>query len=184
MTRGQKAIFTVIAVVGGKKSGKTTTIEILIKELTRRGYNVAAIKHIPEPNFTIDREGKDTWRFAQSGAKTVVGVSSDEIATIEKVDSSKLTLKEILKRCRWSDIVFLEGFRELASKDRGIHKIVVVKSADDVLRAEKNFNPIVAFTGPYLASKMKLKAPYVDVLRHPTEIADLVEKIVGEERAT
>jgi molybdopterin-guanine dinucleotide biosynthesis protein MobB len=42
------------------------------------------VKHIPEPNFTIDREGKDTWRYAQAGATTVVGVSADEIATIEK----------------------------------------------------------------------------------------------------
>jgi molybdopterin-guanine dinucleotide biosynthesis protein MobB len=36
----------VIAVVGGKKVGKTTTTENLIKELTRRGLKVAAVKHI------------------------------------------------------------------------------------------------------------------------------------------
>jgi molybdopterin-guanine dinucleotide biosynthesis protein B len=45
----------VIAVVGTKKSGKTTTIENLIRELTNRGYKVAAIKHVPEPGHTIDR---------------------------------------------------------------------------------------------------------------------------------
>ncbi|MCK4482606.1 molybdopterin-guanine dinucleotide biosynthesis protein MobB, partial [Candidatus Bathyarchaeota archaeon] len=66
---------TVIAVVGSKSSGKTTIIEILTKELTKRDYKVAAVKHIPESNFTIDREGKDTWRFAQSGAKTIVSVA-------------------------------------------------------------------------------------------------------------
>ena len=54
----------VIAVVGIKSSGKTTTIEALTKELTKRGYKIAVVKHIPEPDFTIDTVGKDTWRFA------------------------------------------------------------------------------------------------------------------------
>jgi len=63
---------TVIGVVGGKKSGKTTTIEILTRGLTKRGYTVAVAKHISETNFTLDTEGKDTWRFVQAGAKTVV----------------------------------------------------------------------------------------------------------------
>ena len=56
----------VIAVVGSKASGKTTTIEILTKELSRKGYKIAAVKHIPEKNFTIDKKGKDTWRFAKA----------------------------------------------------------------------------------------------------------------------
>ncbi len=44
----------VIAVVGRKKSGKTTTIENLVRELTKRGLNIAVIKHISKPDFTID----------------------------------------------------------------------------------------------------------------------------------
>ena len=91
----------VIGVVGAKKSGKTTAIEVLTKELTGRGYRVAAVKHIPEPNFTIDMEGKDTWRYAQAGATTVIGVSADEVATIEKVHIIEFSLKEILERCRF-----------------------------------------------------------------------------------
>ena len=78
-----------IAVVGTKKSGKTTTTENLIRELTKRGYNVAAIKHIPEPDFTIDTPGKDTWRYAQAGAKTVISVATNETVTIEKTANAK-----------------------------------------------------------------------------------------------
>jgi len=59
----------VIAIVGGKKVGKTTTTENLILEFTNRGYQVAALKHISEPDFTIDTKGKDTYRFAQHGGR-------------------------------------------------------------------------------------------------------------------
>jgi molybdopterin-guanine dinucleotide biosynthesis protein B len=174
---------TVIGVVGGKKSGKTTTIEILTKELTKRGYKIAVAKHIPEPNFTLDTEGKDTWRFVQSGAKTVVAASAGEIATIEKTRAG-LSLKEILQRCRGSDIVFLEGFRKLVAEDRSIHKIVVAESAQYIEEAVEMFTPILAFTGPYLPEKPHLKIPYIDVLEHGKEIADLVEKVVRKKGVT
>ena len=165
----------VIAVVGSKSSGKTTTIEILTKELTRRGYKVAAIKHIPEPNFTIDSVGKDTWRFAQSGAKTIISVASNEVATIEKVNEGNFSLKKILKKCEDNDIVFLEGFRKIVGKMKDIPKIVVAKSKEEALEALKAFKPILAFTGPYSTENLNLKVPYVDVLKNPEKIADIVE---------
>lgn len=168
---------TVIAVVGSKSSGKTTTIEILTKELTKRGYKIAAVKHIPEPNFTIDKIEKDTWRFAQSGAKTIVSVASNEVATIEKVDVKNFSLKQILQRCKGHDIVFLEGFRKLVSMNRDVQKIVAVKSAEEALEAVKTFKPILAFTGPYSTENLSLKVHYIDVLKNPEKIADLVEKI-------
>jgi len=169
---------TVIAVVGSKNSGKTTTIEILTKELTKRDYKIAVVKHIPEPNFTIDKVGKDTWRFAQSGAKTVVGVASNEVATIEKVNSKNLSLREILQKCKGHDMVFLEGFRKLVSRNKDIYKIVTVKSAEEAIEAVKTFEPILAFTGPYSTENLNLKIPYVDLLKNPKKIADVVEKAV------
>ena len=50
----------IVAVVGSSESGKTTAVEALIKGLTKNGYTVASAKRIPEPEFTIDTEGKDT----------------------------------------------------------------------------------------------------------------------------
>jgi molybdopterin-guanine dinucleotide biosynthesis protein B len=171
----------VIAIVGGKSSGKTTTIEALTRELTKRGYKIAAVKHIPESNFTMDTVGKDTWRFAQSGAKTVISVASDEMAIIEKVEAKNFSLKEILQKCRGNDIVFLEGFRKLVSKNRDIDKIVNVKSAEEALEAAKDFKPILAFTGPYSTENLKMKIPYVDILKNPEKIADIVEKLVKKD---
>jgi len=168
----------VIAVVGGKSSGKTTTIEALTRELNRRGYKIAVVKHIPEPNFTIDRTGKDTWKFAQSGAKTIISIASNEVATIEKMNTKNLSLKNILQKCKGNDAVFLEGFRKLVSKNKNIHKIVTVKSAEEALEAIKNFEPILALTGPYSTEKMKLKISYINVLENPEKIADTVEKVI------
>lgn len=170
----------VVAVVGGKSSGKTTAVEALTKELTRRGYKVAAVKHVPEKDFTIDTEGKDTWRFAQSGAKTVVCVAPNEIATIQKTSTDAITLEEILAKCRGNDIVLIEGFRNLVSGDKKVPKIVTVKSEEDAIQASKSFTPIIAFTGPYRPAKLALNAPYIDVLRESSKIADILENFLKE----
>jgi molybdopterin-guanine dinucleotide biosynthesis protein MobB len=170
---------TVIGVVGGKKSGKTTTIEALTKELSKRGYKIAVAKHIKEPNFTVDTEGKDTWRYAQSGARLVVAASAREIAVIEKTQA-ELSLREILERCKNVDVVFLEGFRNLVAGDRTIHKIVIAKSAQDIEEAVEAFEPIMAFTGPFPASKLNPRIPYIDILTHSKKMADLVEKAIGK----
>ena len=171
---------TIIAVLGGKESGKTTTIEALTRELTRRGYKVAAIKHIPEKDFTIDKKGKDTWRFAEAGAKTIISISPKEIAIIEKGDTSDLSLNSILEKCQNSDIILIEGFRKLLGKNPNVPKIVTVKSQEEVDEALKAFKPIIAFTGPYLAVEKDLPASYFDVFRKSAELAEFVEKIIRE----
>jgi molybdopterin-guanine dinucleotide biosynthesis protein MobB len=167
----------VIAVVGSKSSGKTTAIEVLTRELTKRDYKVAAVKHIPEANFTIDKTGKDTWRFAQSGAQKIISVAPNEIATIEKANTENFSIKEILQKCEGYDIVFLEGFRKLVSKDKSIYKIVVVKSAEEAIEATKSFEPILIFTGIRPIKDVNTKIPYVDLLENTEKIVDLIEKV-------
>jgi len=174
----------VIAVVGAKKSGKSTTIETLTKELTRRGYKVAAVKHIPEPDFTIDREGKDTWKFSRAGAKTVVAVSASEVATIEKTESRSPSLRAILQKCRDSDLVFLEGFRKLVAETKSIYKIALVKSPEEVAEDLKIFDPILAFVGPRQLKSGLKRIPCVDAQNDPKRLADLVERVVKKKAAT
>lgn len=172
-----------IAVVGSKKTGKTTIIEALTKELTRRGYKVATVKHIPEPDFTIDKKGKDTWRFAQSGARTIIGISSEEIATIEKTNTKGIQLNDILKRCAGNDVVVIEGFRKLVARDKGVFKIAIAKSLEEAHAAAKDFAPILAFATFFSVKNLKLNAPSVDVLKNPEEIVDLVEKSIRKKRS-
>ncbi len=165
-----------IAVVGAKKSGKTTTAESIVRELAKRGYKVAAVKHVSEPDFTIDTPGKDTWRFAQAGAKTIVSVAANEIATIEKAPLEKTNLKTILQKCRGNDIIVVEGFKKTVAKTRNIAKVVVTKSEDEVKNAVAAYVPILAFSGPYSTKNLFPEIPYVDGVADIEKLADIIEK--------
>jgi len=164
-----------IAVVGTKKSGKTTTIENLTKELTKRGYKVAAIKHIPEPDFTIDTAGKDTWRYAQAGAKTVISVAANETATIEKTTISP-SLETLLKKCTGNHIIFIEGLKKTVAQNKKIPKIAVVKSKTEAQNALKTYKPIIAFTGPYNTTTLNQSIPYANAVTNPQKLTDTIEK--------
>ncbi len=167
----------IIAVVGGKQSGKTTTIEKLVQGLTKRGYKIATVKHIPEANFTIDTKGKDTWKHAKAGASTIVSVAPNELATIRKVDTTKYDLSEIIKNVEDdTDITILEGFRKLVEKNPAVPKIVAAKSTSEVVEASKRCKPILALVGPMSREATKLNIPYIDVLKQPERLIDLVEK--------
>ncbi|MFP3985203.1 MAG: molybdopterin-guanine dinucleotide biosynthesis protein B [Candidatus Bathyarchaeia archaeon] len=170
----------VIAVIGSKKSGKTTTIESLIRGLTNQGYRVATAKHVSEQEFTIDSSGKDTWRHTQAGAKTVMIVAPQELAIIKKADTTKLRLQEIVESCQNDiDIVILEGFRNLVGHDPAIPKIVSIKRFEEVEEASKRFKTIIAFTGPANLAAKKLDTPVIDVLESPKKLIEIVKKKLG-----
>lgn len=167
----------VIAVIGSKKSGKTTTIEVLVKGLTRRGHRVATIKHVSEPDFTIDVKGKDSWRHAQAGAKTIMIVAAKELTIIQKGDTTKLSLKEIVKNCQNStDFVILEGFGGLVEQEPTVLKIVAVKTFYEAIEALKRFKLIIAFTGSAALAAKSLGVPVVDILEEPGKLVEAVEK--------
>jgi len=169
-----------IAVVGTKKSGKTTTTENLIRELTKRGYKVATIKHVPEPDFTIDTPGKDTWRHAQAGAKTIVSAAPHEIATIEKTPLETVTLSALIRKCKGNDVVFIEGLKKKIAKRRSIPKIVVAKTMEEAVNAISAYKPILAFSGSYNTENLNFEIPYADALKNPEKLADIVEKTLKE----
>ncbi len=88
----------VIAFVGRSKSGKTTLLEKLIRELARRGYHVAAVKHTAHP-IEPDAPGKDTYRFVQAGAVEAI------------LAAPEMTLEEALAGVRDVDLVLVEGYK-------------------------------------------------------------------------
>jgi len=101
----------IISIVGKSDSGKTTLIEKLVPELTRRGYRVATVKHDVH-GFEVDREGKDSWRHKQAGAHTVIISSPQKVALIRDVEKDS-TLDEI--RRRWVqdvDLLISEGYKK------------------------------------------------------------------------
>ncbi|MCW3998438.1 MAG: molybdopterin-guanine dinucleotide biosynthesis protein B [Candidatus Bathyarchaeota archaeon] len=165
----------VIAVVGSKKSGKTTTIENLVRELTKRGHVLAVIKHISKPDFTIDTVGKDTWKFAKAGARTIISVAQNEIAKIEKIPFEEISLENLLKKCQGCELVIIEGLKKLVATKKDIPKIIVVKSKEEVDIAIKTFKPILAFSGPLVVKKPNLKILYANGLENSQKLADIVD---------
>jgi len=100
----------ILSIVGKSDSGKTTLIERLIPELTRRGYRVATVKHDLH-GFDIDREGKDTWRHKQAGAHTVIISSPNKLALIRETDRDH-SLDDIRRAfVRDVDIIISEGYK-------------------------------------------------------------------------
>ena len=164
----------VLAVVGRKKSGKTTTIENLVIKLSQKGINIAVIKHISKPDFTIDTVGKDTWKFAQAGAKTIVSVAQNEIAKIEKVSIKKISLEMLLKKCRDNELVIIEGLKKFVSNNENIPKIVVVNSKEEVNSAVNLFKPILVYSGSYRPKEIETNIPYFNALKDSQKLADIV----------
>ncbi len=70
-------------VAASSNSGKTTLIEKIVPILKARGLRVAVIKHA-SGGFDLDKPGKDSWRFQQAGADSVILVGPDRVALIEE----------------------------------------------------------------------------------------------------
>ncbi len=168
---------SIIAVIGSRKSGKTTTVETLVRGLTERGFRVGTAKHVPEDDFTIDTKGKDTWRHAKAGAHIVVSIARNEIAVVKKVDTTSYTLEKVVEEYQDDvDVIVLEGFSKLTERDPQVPKIVAIKTVGEAVAASSRFNPILSFVGLIPIEANRLNVPYIDVLKHPEKLADLVDK--------
>ncbi|RLA74320.1 MAG: molybdopterin-guanine dinucleotide biosynthesis protein B [Epsilonproteobacteria bacterium] len=60
-----------VAFTGPSNSGKTTLVEKVARELIKK-YKVAIIKNDPKDKALFDIEGKDSYKFSQTGAEVVV----------------------------------------------------------------------------------------------------------------
>ena len=170
----------IVAVVGSSETGKTTAVEILINGLTKMGYTVASAKRIPESEFTIDTEGKDTWRHAKAGANTVLSVAPKELTTIKKVDTTEYSLEQIIAEFEDEvDIIILEGFKSLVGQDMIVPKLVAVKTVDEISEALGRYKNILAFIGPIPDKKVKTEVPFIDVPKEPEKLVDLVKQKVA-----
>ncbi len=70
----------VFQIVGVRRSGKTATVEALIRELKSRGYRVGTVKCIGCPVFTLDtRKNSNTARHREAGADLVVAFGPREV---------------------------------------------------------------------------------------------------------
>jgi molybdopterin-guanine dinucleotide biosynthesis protein B len=133
----------ILGFYGNSNSGKTTLVVKVIKALKDSGYKVGSLKHIHEPDFTIDTENTDTWKHTQAGSEIVVGHSESEAAFLvnKSMDPRKVT--DILNMIMDLDIIIVEGFW-----DEDIPKILLgdgEQKQNTVLKYQDNFDEIVKY---------------------------------------
>lgn len=168
----------IVAVVGSSKSGKTTAVEALIKGLTKRGYTVASAKRIPEPEFTIDTEGKDTWRHAKAGASAVLSVAPNELTAIKKVDTTDYSLEQVIAEIPEVDIIITEGFKSLVGPNASVPKLVTAKTVNEISVAMERYKNILAFVTSVPSGKVETEIPFVDAVKETERLVELVNNKV------
>ena len=99
----------IVSIVGKKNTGKTSLTVKVISELTKRGYNVASIKH-SHHSIEMDKENTDTWKHKQAGANLVVGVGSTTFFNARKEHDLNRILY-LLKHFDDFDFVIIEGYK-------------------------------------------------------------------------
>jgi len=170
-----------IAFVGTSGSGKTGTMEYVTKQLTMQGFRVGVAKHIHDEGFTIDTEGKDTWRHAHAGARIVVGVSPNELAVIRKT-SSEAKFEEIANALRGQDldVALLEGFSAASSGVANLPKVITAMDARDLqYTLRRTRPPILAITGRISRAQIgtaKMPAPLIDMKKEGFLLTSLIRQ--------
>lgn len=174
-----ESVLKIVLFLGYSGAGKTTAISVLVKALARRGETVGTLKHIHDPRFTIDVEGKDTWLHAKSGASIVVALSPNELTLIKKGDTTKMTFDDILPFFRDAGIryLFAEGMYRKLQKKRDIVRVLCAgseKDAIDLLRQHPR--PVCILGNPSMDASVK-SIEHVPVLRLPKDLREVLSLI-------
>lgn len=172
----------IVAIIGSKNSGKTTTSAFLIQKLTKDGYKVGAIKHIHH-EFSMDTKEKDTWRMARSGSTMVSSISPSEVATMRRPTSFEKDLSAVLRdyQSKNVEVVVVEGFHMILGKRRSILKIVTAKTKEDLTERLLHVSPpILGITGIIASHEPKLrnKVPIFNLEKDGQELYSLVKSRV------
>ncbi len=98
-----------VAFTGPSNSGKTTLIIKVSNILQDSGYKVAIVKHDPKDKAVFDKEGKDSFKFSQTGADVAV-VSPNKTTIFKKQTSDIENLIDIFDNF---DFLLVEGLKTL-----------------------------------------------------------------------
>jgi len=155
----------VFSVIGVSKSGKTTTIEEIVKELIRRRYSVGTVKDIHFEKFAMDQPGTNTYRHREAGSQLVTARGLYETDVLFQ---KRLPVDEILKFYD-HDFVLLEGVR-----DFNVPKIVCGHNEQEV---DERLDPTVfALSGVIAENLSQYKGlPVFNSLKDVKNLVDYIE---------
>ena len=97
-----------VAFTGPSDSGKTTLI-LKVATLLKQKYHLAIVKNDPSDKAVFDIEGKDSWKFSQTGAEVVV--TSPTRTTFFSKEHK--TLDDIITMLGEFDFLLVEGLKNL-----------------------------------------------------------------------
>ena len=99
-----------VAFTGPSNSGKTTLIlKVARKLIHEHNLEVAIIKHDPKDKARFDVEGKDSYKFSDTGAEVIV--TSPERTTY--FSKRKSELDDMIRLFDKFDILLVEGLKNL-----------------------------------------------------------------------
>lgn len=156
------------SVFGFTGSGKTTTIENIIKELKMRRYSVGSVKEIHYEDFAIDTVGSNTYRHRIAGAELVTARGYFET---DVLFPEKISVEKILSFYD-QEYVALEGVT-----DYNLPKILTAKSIEEI--EERIDESVFAISGRISNEIDSYKGiPVINSLDNLDELVDLVEEKV------
>jgi molybdopterin-guanine dinucleotide biosynthesis protein B len=147
----------IVAIVGWKKSGKTTLTVRLVAEMVARGRRVATVKHAHH-NFQIDEAATDSARHRQAGAHQVAVVSAERVAMIKELNGApEPDFEDVIAMLDPCDLIVVEGYKSapLAPRDPRVIAVAADHPADGAGRPVYSLDDIEG-------------------------LADLIEKVVME----
>ena len=108
-----------VAFTGPSNSGKTTIILKVARKLIHEyGKEVAIIKHDPKDKARFDVEGKDSYKFADTGAEVIV-TSPNRTTYFSQKNND---LNEMIRLFDKFDILLVEGLKNLPLPRIGIFR--------------------------------------------------------------
>ena len=160
----------VFSVIGITQSGKTTTIENIIKELKRRRYTVGSVKDIHFEKFAIDTEGTNTYRHKMAGSELVTARGNKETDILFQ---EKLQIEDILRFYN-HEFVLLEGV-----VDTNAPKIITAHNIEG--RDQKLDDSVFAISGRISNEIDEYKGiPVINSVGNVKKLVDLIEEKVYE----
>ncbi|MCF7875565.1 molybdopterin-guanine dinucleotide biosynthesis protein B [Candidatus Bipolaricaulota bacterium] len=134
----------VVAIYGNSDSGKTELVVRLLEDLIDEGLEVCTVKHSPG-EYSLNEEGKDTWRHREAGANLTVFSTKMETTIIIPEERELEEIVGLLSNFSEYDLVIAEGY-----KDEDVPKVSVGE-------IEKRKSTVYEYDGDMAALKDRVR---------------------------